>query len=532
MNGSSTTLVVVPKSAAKQWADEVENHCTNLKATLYHNEHSEETKASRQLCLSADIVIVTYHQLQSAHRRLEKKKKTHKSLLFDSNFYRIVVDESHHIKNPNSETFKVCMKLKSKHKWCLSGTPIQNGVFEIYAPLKFIGHPLAGQFSEFKEKYLGGWGGKNLPTEGLRYSELGRILEPLMILRSPNHSFLGRPLVSLPENHATLVQIDISREEEVIQEYVDKNMGAYLENRDAENPTKKLGRRGKGETQTTDEPTEEFSVRSLNEVLLRMRQAVASPALLENLVKGGIWTLDQIRSMKHEVQKDGITETPFIDLFEKWIKEPKILKLSGGGRKAAMEWAKMEAASCSQCNKPLSEGTEPQESDCGCRYHERCLEHLIGFLRHIKQNEEPRCPRCEREIGAYRPCSLPLVDDDGSQKTKAGRARLRGDDYNCFQPQGSSESTLMKIVDASSAVPQSSKMKAVIEQIQDSLQEAKDDKVIVFSNFIDVSRLLGRVLQDNGIEFLYFIGEMDSDQRQRAISAFKTVSDVKVLVSE
>lgn len=531
LNGSSTTLVVVPKSAAKQWADEVKNHCKNLKATLYDKIKSEETKESRRRCLSADIVIVTYNQLQSTHRRIEGKK-IDKSLLFDSKFYRIVVDESHHLKNPNSETFKVCLKLKSKHKWCLSGTPIQNGVFEIYAPLKFIGHPLVGQFSDFKEKYLGGWGGKNLPTEGLRYSELGQILEPLMILRSPNHSFLGRPLVSLPENHATLVHVDISREEEVIQEYVDKNMGAYLENREAENPTKKLGKRGKGETQTTDDPTEEFSLRSLNEVLLRMRQAVASPALLENLVKGGIWTLDQIRSMKQEVQKDGITETPFIDLFEIWIKEPKIPKISSGGRKAAAEWARMEAAACTQCHKPLSEETEPQESDCRCRYHKRCLEDTIRFLRFVKPDEEPCCPRCEREIGAYRPCTLLPVDNAGSQKTKAGRARLRGDDYNCFQPQDAPGSTLMRIVDASSTVPQSSKMKAVLKQIQDSLQEARDEKMIVFPNFIGVSRLLGRVLQDNGIEFLYFIGEMDSDQRQRAISAFNTISDIKVLVSK
>lgn len=531
VNGSFTTLVVVPTSAAKQWADEVKNHCTNLQATLYHNTDSEKTKASRQRCLSADIVIVTYAQLWSTHRRIEDKK-IHKSLLFDSKFYRIVVDESHRLKNPNSETFKVCLKLKSKHKWCLSGTPIQNGVFEIYAPLKFIGHPLVGQFSDFKEKYLGGWGGKNLPTEGQRYSELGQILEPLMILRSPNHSFLGRPLVSLPENHATLVHVELSREEEVIQEYVDKHIGAYLENKAAEKPTKEPDTRGESNTQTADEPSGEYSVRSLNEVLLRMRQAVASPAMLENLVKGGIWTLGQIKSMRDAVQEKGTADTPFIDLFEKWIKEPKLPKLSRGGRKAAAELARLEAAKCTQCRELLSEETDPQESECGCRYHKKCIEDTIAFLRWRKPEEEPRCPGCKREIGAHSPCSLLPMDDAGSEKTKAGRTRLRGDDYNKFQPQDASGSTLMRIVDASSAVPQSSKIMAVIKQIQDWNQEATDDKVIVFSNFIGVSRLLGRILQDNGIEFLYFVGEMDADQRHQAISAFKTVSEIKVLVSQ
>lgn len=528
MNGSSTTLVVVPKSAAKQWVDEVENHCTDLKATLY-NKDLDATKSSRQHALSADILIVTYDQLRSTRRRVEEKKIP-KSLLFEAKFYRVILDESHRIKNPSSELFKVCLKLKSKHKWCLTGTPIQNGVFEIYAPLKFLGHPLVGEFSEFKEKYLGGRGGCSLPTEGPRYPELGRILEPVMIMRRPGHSFLGRPLVSLPESHASLVDVELSREEEVIQEFVDEYIGAYLKKKTMK-PTKTPDRRGKGKTQTVDEASEEFSAKSLYEVLLRKRQAVASPALLENLVKGGIWTLDQIKSMKHEVQKHGIADTPFIDLFETWIKEPRLPKLPSGGRKAAAAMAMMEAAKCTQCRKFLSEETEPQESECGCRWHKQCLERLIGFLKYSKPGEEPQCIGCEREIGAGRPCSLLPMDDAGSQRGKAGRARLRGDDYNSFQPQDSSGSTLMQIVDASSAVPQSSKMKAVLKQIQDWHQEARDDKVIVFSNFIGATRLLGRALQDNGIEFLYFIGEMDDDQRQSAISAFKTVSDIKVLVS-
>lgn len=528
MNGSSTTLVVVPKSAAKQWFDEVGNHCTDLQAMLY-NKDSDATKLSRQNVLSADILIVTYDQLRATDRKL-KEKKIAKSLLFESKFYRLILDESHKVKNPNSEIFKVCLKLKSKHKWCLTGTPIQNGVFEIYAPLKFLGHPLVGEFSEFKEKYLGGRGGRNLPTEGPRYSELSRILEPVMIMRRPGHSFLGRPLVTLPESYASLVDVELSREEEVIQEFVDEYIGAYLKKKTTK-PTKKPDRRGKSKTQAVDEASEEFSAKSLYEVLLRKRQAVASPALLENLVKGGIWTLDQIRSMKHEVQKNGIADTPFIDLFIKWMKEPKLPKLSSAGRKAAAELAMVEAAKCTQCHEILSEEREPQESECGCRYCKGCLDFTIGFLRFSKKGEEPRCPRCSRKIGEYQPCSLLPMDDAESQKTKAGRARLRGDDYNGFQPQDSSGSTLMQILDASSAVPQSSKMKAVLKQIQDWHQEARDDKVIVFSNFIGATRLLGRILQDNGIEFLYFIGEMNDDQRQSAISAFKIVSDIKVLVS-
>ena len=523
MNGPSTTLVVVPKSAADQWADEVENHCTDLKAKRYHYKDLDTSKRSRQLALSADILIVTYDELRTTYKKVEQGIIS-KSLLFESKFHRVVLDESHRIKNPSSEVFRVCLKLKSMHKWCLTGTPIQNGVFEIYAPLKFIGHPLVKDFKNFKDKYLGGRGGKNLPQEGPRYSELSRILEPIMILRKPGYSFLGCPLVSLPETHALLVDVELSREEEVIQEYIDKHIQAHIDQKGAEQPT--TGGRATEEGQKTDTPSEEMSLNALKYVLLRKRQCVASPALLESLVKAGIWTLEHVTHMRHEVQKNGMVETPFIDMFEQWLKEPKSpCKLSSGERKVL---AKVQTAVCPMC---IRFPTEPQVTECGCRYCKGCIDKMIPYMRYSNPDKEPLCFRCSREMGAYRPCSPPPLNTE-SRKTKAGKSRLRGDDYNFFQPKDNSESTLMQIVDTSPSVPQSSKMKAILKQVQEWQQEAKDDKVIVFTNFIGVIRLLGRVFQENSIEFLYFVGEMSAEQRRDAISTFKKVSDIKVLVSE
>lgn len=530
-NGSWTTLVVVPKSAAEQWADEVKIHCTNVTATVY-DKGSEASKEKWRKELASDILIITYDQLRVSHQRFEGKKKP-KSWLFESKFYRVVLDEAHKIKNPKSEIFGICLKLKSKHKWCLTGTPIQNGVSEIFAPLKFLGHPMAEDFSDFKSKYLGGRGGKDLPTEGPRYSDLSRLLEPIMIMRTPGHSFLGCALVSLPETHALLSHVTLSREEEIIQEYIDKHMRAYLTKKAAgQTKEKKPGRPRKNTSQAAGVPSEKLSWQSLNEVLMRKRQSVASPALLENLVKGGIWTLDQVRSMRDEVHKTGIVDTPFIDLFEKWIKEPKSRDYSSGNRKVDELQAQAGTTVCAQCLKPHSEETEPQESDCGHIWCKRCLEGTISFLKYIKPDQDPQCPRCLQAIGASRPCSLLPTISDRSRKSKIRRSRLRGDDYNGFQPRDESGSTLFRILDtASPAIPLSSKMKAVLKQIQDWEVEAKEDKIIVFSQFIGFSRLLGRVLQDNGIDFLFFVGEMDDDQRQQAKLTFKEHSEVKVLVS-
>lgn len=54
----------------------------------------------------------------------------------------------------------------------------------------------------------------------------------------------------------------------------------------------------------------------------------------------------------------------------------------------------------------------------------------------------------------------------------------------------------------------------------------------VFFRFIGIGRILGRLLQDHGIGYLYFVGQMNSGQRRDARVAFEKDSAIKVLVSQ
>ena len=70
---------------------------------------------------------------------MDKKKATNFAIL-SHNFKRIILDESHLIKNPTTFVSKACCAIKAKRRWCVTGTPIVNSLHDIFGLLKFLKH--------------------------------------------------------------------------------------------------------------------------------------------------------------------------------------------------------------------------------------------------------------------------------------------------------------------------------------------------------------------------------------------------------
>ena len=60
------------------------------------------------------------------------------SVLHSICWWRIVLDEAHYIKSRNSQTANAVFALTGSHRWCLSGTPLQNRVGEFYSLIRFL----------------------------------------------------------------------------------------------------------------------------------------------------------------------------------------------------------------------------------------------------------------------------------------------------------------------------------------------------------------------------------------------------------
>lgn len=136
-------LVVGPTVALMQWKNEIEAHTDEgkFKVLLFHgaNRSSDMKELSKY-----DIILTSYSVLESVYRkeRYGFKRKDgvvkQKSPLHAIKFYRVILDEAHNIKDRTSGTAKAANDLQCEKRWCLTGTPLQNRIGEMYSLIRFL----------------------------------------------------------------------------------------------------------------------------------------------------------------------------------------------------------------------------------------------------------------------------------------------------------------------------------------------------------------------------------------------------------
>lgn len=135
---SKTTLVVAPLALIRQWETEIIEKLAKshqLKVCVHHGPN--RTKKFKELALY-DVVVTTYQILVSEHGHSSPSDDGLKSGCFGLNWWRVVLDEAHTIKNRNAKATKACCALQSEYRWCLSGTPMQNNLDELQSLVKFL----------------------------------------------------------------------------------------------------------------------------------------------------------------------------------------------------------------------------------------------------------------------------------------------------------------------------------------------------------------------------------------------------------
>ncbi|KAJ7477236.1 SNF2 family N-terminal domain-containing protein [Mycena galericulata] len=135
-------LVIAPTVAIMQWKNEIAAHTDGLQVLIWHGSGRESNPGELE---KYDVVLTTYAVLESCFRKQELgfKRKGHlvkeKSPLHRARWNRIILDEAHNIKERATNTAKAAFELKANARWCLSGTPLQNRVGELYSLVRFLG---------------------------------------------------------------------------------------------------------------------------------------------------------------------------------------------------------------------------------------------------------------------------------------------------------------------------------------------------------------------------------------------------------
>lgn len=138
-NPAAKYLVVCPSSLIYNWQQELQKFAPGLSVLIHHGNgrDAELIKKERH-----QVIITSYTTL-----RIDIE------LVCTFAFHAIVLDESHSVKNPASQVTQAVNRLQASMRIALSGTPVMNNTFDLYAQLNFLLPGLVGSREFFKREY-------------------------------------------------------------------------------------------------------------------------------------------------------------------------------------------------------------------------------------------------------------------------------------------------------------------------------------------------------------------------------------------
>lgn len=135
----SRHLIVCPASLLYNWQQELQKFTPQFPVMIHHGTDRDASGLEKNTC---PITLTTYYTLRNDIEAFTK-----------INFGIVVVDESHNIKNPAAQITRAAGLLNARLRVALSGTPVMNNTFDLYAQLNFILPGLFGNRDFFKKEY-------------------------------------------------------------------------------------------------------------------------------------------------------------------------------------------------------------------------------------------------------------------------------------------------------------------------------------------------------------------------------------------
>ncbi|XP_042483318.1 helicase-like transcription factor CHR28 [Macadamia integrifolia] len=308
---SAGTLVVCPTSVLRQWAEELHNKVTtkgNLSILVYHG--TNRTKDPYEVA-KYDVVLTTYSIVSmevpkqplmdkdddekgnephgmphmglssrkrkyppSSDKRGPKHKKGADGEFLESvsrplarvGWFRVVLDEAQSIKNYRTQVARACWGLRAKRRWCLSGTPIQNAVDDLYSYFRFLRYDPYAVYKSFCSMIKVPI--TKHPTTG--YKKLQAVLKTVMLRRTKGTFIDGQPIINLPPKSIELKKVDFSKEEREFYSRLEADSRAQFEVYAAAGTVKQ-------------------NYVNILLMLLRLRQACDHPLLVKGYDSSSIW---------------------------------------------------------------------------------------------------------------------------------------------------------------------------------------------------------------------------------------------------
>lgn len=233
-------LIVMPTSLLFNWKKEIEHFLPHMPCKLHQGADRGRSLAELS---PYSIILTSYTTLRMDF-----------SLLKEMNYECIILDEAQLIKNSQTQTAQAAYGLNGQFRLCITGTPIENRLSELWSQFRFLMPDLLGSLESFEADLQAGSSDKRY------FDRIKRKIAPFILRRSKQEV-----LKDLPPRIDQLVWLDMSNEQRQVYE---RFLAGYKTNL-----LKKVDSEGLGKHRM-----------EVLEAILRLRQICCHPLLVSTLM--------------------------------------------------------------------------------------------------------------------------------------------------------------------------------------------------------------------------------------------------------
>ncbi|MCE2788365.1 MAG: DEAD/DEAH box helicase [Saprospiraceae bacterium] len=203
-----TSLIICPTSLIFNWENEIKKFAPDL---TYHLYYGTAREFSQEDYHKYDLVITSYGIVRNDIEYLRNFQWEY-----------IILDESQAIKNPDAISTKAVHLLKARNKLLLSGTPMQNNTYDIYAQFHFLNPGLLGSREFFRHEFA-----NPIDKEGDKDASLllRKLIRPFMLRRTK-----AEVATDLPDKTETILWCQMEKDQKTLyDEYKDYYRHALMQ---------------------------------------------------------------------------------------------------------------------------------------------------------------------------------------------------------------------------------------------------------------------------------------------------------------
>jgi len=234
-------LVVAPTSLMGNWHAEAARFAPGLRVLVLHGK---DRTAQFDAIAGADLVLTTYPLLARDEDALRRQR-----------YHLLILDEAQYIKNSRAKAAQAARLLDARHRLCLTGTPVQNHLGELWSQFHFLMPGLLGDEKTFNAVFR-----KPIEQQGdsLRRDLLARRVKPFMLRRTKD-----KVATELPPKTEIVLPVELGGGQRDLYETVRVAMDRKVRD--------EIDRKGLARSQIV-----------ILDALLKLRQVCCDPRLLKS----------------------------------------------------------------------------------------------------------------------------------------------------------------------------------------------------------------------------------------------------------